>query len=607
MAKETDLYRRAAQLVWRFMRTHPWPFAISVVGATTFAAAAVGVPLVVGRVTDRLIAPAFTEGVDGGAVLGGVLLVAGVGLLRGGSIFVRRYFAAMVEARMQVTLRRTVADKYLTVPLAYHATKPTGELLAHADADVVGTTTSIKPLPFSIGVLALAAFALTSLALVDWTFAVVALVLFPSLAVLNRIYTRRVHRPVTEVQERLGDVSSVAHESFDGALVVKTLGMADREQERFAGHAERLRSSTLQVGRLRATFDPMLEALPNLGTLLLFVVGGWRLDAGAVTPGDLVNAALLFSILSFPVRVFGFFLQEMPRAVVSVARIDGVSAAPDAPEITGPATAGLPAGPLGLTVRDLGFSYGDEPVLHGVSFDVEPGETVALVGPTGSGKSTLASLLVRLLDPARGTIELGGIDVAELSPDEVRDAVALVFQESFLFADTLSSNISLGEDVDIDRAAEIAQVNRFLPELPRRWDTVLGERGVTLSGGQRQRVALARALARRPRVLVLDDATSAVDPTVEAKILDGLRSGDDRDATLLVVAHRLSTIRLADRVVFMVDGRVRAQGTHEELLAVPEYHALVTAYETEAVAEPNVDEALADVSATDDGPMEAVG
>jgi ABC-type multidrug transport system fused ATPase/permease subunit len=280
--------------------------------------------------------------------------------------------------------------------------------------------------------------------------------------------------------------------------------------------------------------------------------------------------------------------------------------------VSGRPTAGLPVGPLGLNVVRLSYRYPAErdgrsvdaqaegrqeehhdasagaaervAALDGVTFEVRPGEAVALVGPTGSGKSTLASLLIRLLEPTSGRIELGGVDIATLSPDEVRAAVSLVFQESFLFAETLSDNIALGEDIDLDRVAEVAQVSRFVPDLPLQWETVLGERGVTLSGGQRQRVALARALARRPRVLILDDATSAVDPTVEAKILGALRSGRGREVTLLIVAHRLSTIRLADRVVFMVDGRVRAQATHEELLALPDYLSLVSAYEVDARA-----------------------
>jgi len=569
------------------MRTHPGPFAISVSGATVFSAAAVGVPLIIGRVTDNLIAPAFDEGVSSAAVLAGVGAVAGVGLIRGLCIVIRRYFASMVEARMQATLRRDVVDAYLDVPLAFHHANPTGELLAHADADVIGTTTSIKPLTASIGVITLALFALVSLASVDWTFAVVALVLFPALAVINRMYTSRVHRPVTEVQHHLGVVSSVAHESFDGAMVVKTLGLADLETDRFAAAADRLRTSSLEVGRIRANFDPILDALPALGTLALFVVGGWRIDAGAVTAGDLVSAALLFSILAMPLRIFGFFLQELPRAVVSVQRVDAVTDEPheiDGPEFPTP----LPAGPLGLQVTDVVYSFDDHAVLRGVSFDVEAGTIVALVGATGSGKSTLLDLLAGLTPSEGGRVSIGGVDLRDVSGDDRRDAIAMVFQEAFLFADSLGENVTLGavplDDPVIVGAAATAQVTRFLPVLPRGWDTTLGERGVTLSGGQRQRVALARALARRPRILLLDDATSAVDPLVEAEILAGLRpTGGDPvvDMTVLIVAHRLSTIRLADRVIFLDEGRIVAAGTHDELLANPEYEALVTAYERE--------------------------
>lgn len=578
---EASVYRRGARLVRRFMRTHPWPFAVSVGGAVVYSAAAVGATIAVGRVTDSLITPAFTTGVSSSAVLGGVGVVIILGLLRGSSIVVRRYYAAMVEARMQRTLRNDVLDKYLSVPLSYHQSTPTGELLAHADADVLGTTMVIKPLPFSIGVAALVFFALLSLLAVDWTFALVALVLFPVLAMINRAYTHYVEGPVGEVQRRLGDVSSVAHESFDGALVVKTLGREDAEAERFAVESEGLRDVALEVGSIRATFEPLIDALPNLGTLVLLVVGTWRIQAGAVTVGDLVQASLLFSILAFPMRVFGFFLQELPRAVVSVDRLDGVLAEPDAVGVVGTPVS-LPTGPLGLMVDEVSYAYDGVPVLDGVTFAIDPDETVALVGSTGSGKSTLARLIVRLDDPDAGTISVGGVPVSSIDPVELHDAVALVFQESFLFARSLRENIALdGRAAErIDAAAKTAQVTRFLPDLPAGWDTVVGERGVTLSGGQRQRVALARALARSPRVLVLDDATSAVDPSVEAAILDGLRA--DGHSTLLVVAHRLSTIRLADRVVFLADGRVAATGTHDDLLELPEYQAIVAAYEADS-------------------------
>ena len=568
--------------MWRFMRTHPVPFAVSVVGAVAFSAAAVGVPVVVGRVTDRVVAPAFREGVDAAAVWGGVGIVVGIGLLRGMSIILRRYFAAMVEARMQRTLRLSVVDKYLNVPLGFFHDRPVGELLAHADADVVGTTTSIKPLPFTIGVVALALFAMASLAAVDWAFAAVALVLFPALVALNRWYMRKVERPVFGSQRLLGEVSAVAHESFDGALVVKTLGLEDAEVERFSERAGELRAVDLEVGRIRAAFDPVLDVLPGLGTLLLFVVGGWRVQQRAATPGDLVQAGLLFSILGLPMRIFGYFLQELPRAVVSIDRIDEVLAAPDAPGASGGLPASLPPGPLGVELRDIHFAYRDDPVLLGVDLQVAAGETLALVGATGSGKSTLALLLNRLLEPDSGSVLLGGVEVDRLDPDVIRSAVALVFQEPFLFADTLRHNVGLGDagDAEVEAAAALAMVSRFLPELVAGWDTVVGERGVTLSGGQRQRVALARALTRGPRVLVLDDATSAVDPTLEAHILAGV--GNTDGTTLIVVAHRLSTILMADRVAYLDDGRVAAIGSHQELIeAVPGYEALVRSYETD--------------------------
>lgn len=579
-----SVQRRGARLIARFIRTHPMPTAVSVVGAVAFAAAAVGSTIVVGRLTDELIQPAFRGHVERRSILLGVAAVIAVGIARGVSVVVRRYFAAMLEARMQVTLRTGVVDKYLSVPMAFHQSRPTGELLARAEADVSGTTMLIKPLPFSIGLIALVAFALASLIAVDWTYTLIALTLFPTLTVVNRVYTTRVEGPSARVQRRLGDVSAVAHESFDGALAVKTLGIEARESERFAAASAALREDRLHVARLRASFEPLLDVLPNLGTIALFLVGAWRIGSGESSAGELVQAATLFSILGFPMRVFGFFLEELPRAVVSVERVDEVLVQPDAPgaDRTPPAT--LPDGPLGLELRGVRFGYDPEhTVLHDVSFAIAPGERVALVGATGSGKSTINHLTVGLAAPSSGEVLVGGVPASALAPDDLHAAVALVFQTSFLFAMSLRDNIVLdaesssgGADERLRDAAHRARVDRFIPQLAEGWDTVVGERGVTLSGGQRQRVALARALMRRPRILLLDDATSAVDPTVEASILDSLRTDD---LTLLIVAHRLSTIRLADRVVFVENGAVRCVGTHDELLDLPSYAALVHAYE----------------------------
>jgi ATP-binding cassette subfamily B protein len=410
----------------------------------------------------------------------------------------------------------------------------------------------------------------------------VGLVLFPAMFALNRFYTRRVELPAQTVQERVGDVSAITHESFEGAMVVKTLGRADAEVERLGYAADQLRVARVRVGALRAFFEPTLDALPNLAIIALLAVGGWRVSTGAVSPGDLVQAMALFTLLAFPMRVVGFLLEEMPRSVVALDRIDAVLGA--APDQVPADPHALPAGPLAVEATGLDYGYiAGLPVLQNCDVRIASGEVVALVGPTGCGKTTLCELLSGLDRPDRGTVRVGGIDLTEVTRDDLRSSVALVFQESFLFTDTIANNIVIGpgtSEASMQWAAGIAQVARFVDSLPAGYETPIGERGVTVSGGQRQRIALARALIRRPRFLLLDDATSAVDATVEARILHGLRA--ELDMTTLIVAHRVSTIALADRVLFMQDGRIAATGTHTDLLATnPDYEAMVRAYEQE--------------------------
>jgi ATP-binding cassette subfamily B protein len=577
--------RKGVALIVRFVRLHPGPFAAAIVGGVLWASIVVAASYVLGRVTDEVITPAFSSsGVPASTVWWAVLALFLVGLLRGLSVVMRRWYGSLTEARMQRTVRTTVVERLLTMPLSSYRRRPTGELLASADVDVNTATQMLMPLPFSLGVVALVGISLVSLFSADVAFGVVALLLFPALAAISRYYTNRVHAPSALVQARLGAVSSIAHESFDGALVVKTLGREDAEQARFDEAAARLRTERLGVARMTAAFEPMIDMLPNLGTVALLLAGAWRIDNGAATAGQLVQAVALFGWLAFPMRIVGFMFESIPRAVVSIERVDRLTAEPTDPAVepvAGAATATLPDGPVGLRFDDVSFAFGDAAVLDHVTFEVAPGEVVALVGSTGAGKSTLTNLLVRLDEPTSGRVLVGGVAASDLDPDELREAVSLAFQESYLFAAPVTENVTLGRplpDDAVDGALDRARAARFVERLPEGGATIVGERGVTLSGGQRQRVALARALAGSPRVLVLDDATSAVDPVIEAEILGGLRAGS---TTMLVVAHRLSTILLADRVVHLDRGTVRAQGTHQELLADPEYAALVTAYEAD--------------------------
>jgi ABC-type multidrug transport system fused ATPase/permease subunit len=568
------------------IRREPWVFTVSTLGAVLFGALTVADAWVLGWSTEHVVLPAFETGeVDASGLVAVVALFVGVALVRAVGIVARRLGAGVMQYRMQAHDRRAVTRQYLRLPMAWHQQRPTGQLLSNANADVEAAWAPIAPLPMAVGTVAMMVIAVVQMVLTDVVLALVGLMVFPLVILSNLVFQRLQSPLMTRVQALRAEVSEVAHESFDGAVVVKTLGREHEETDRFAAKATNLAATAIRAGVVRAAFDPVLEALPSLGVLAVLGVGVWRVDTGGSTPAALVTVAYLLTVVAFPIRSLGWLLGEFPRSVVGFDRVRLVLAA-EGEMAYGASVVPTDDGGARLDVQRVGYGYSEHrQVLEDVSFSVAPGRTVALVGATASGKSTLTTLLFRLVDPVGGEVVLDGVDLRHLSRGELARHAALVPQQAFMFEDTVRGNVTLGADVPDDavwEALRTAQADGFVAALPDGLDTWLGERGTTLSGGQRQRLSLARALVRRPRLLVLDDATSAVDPEVEARILAALRRGAHH-ATVVVVAYRKSTIALADEVVYVADGRVADQAPHAELLARrPDYARLVNAYEAES-------------------------
>ncbi len=581
--------RRGMRHVGRAIVEQPGMFTLAFVASSLYGGATVASAYVLGEVTDRVVLPALQDGVtSAGALTLAAAAILGVSLLKILGILGRRLFAGVMGYRLQAEYRRRVTGQYLRLPLSWHQRHPTGQLLSIDNSYVEAAWFFVAPLPFACGAVVMIGITVAALVATDPWLAVVGLVVFPLVFVVNAVYSQAMSPRMRRAQQLRAEVSEIAHESFDAALVVKTLGREDVETRRFTERAEELRDGLVAVGRVRGLFDPLMEALPNLGTLAVLLIGATRVTDGATDAGDLVSIAYLFTLLALPIRAIGWVLADLPRALAGFDRVTPVlDATGETRHGAEAAVAGTGGAALGLRGVDYGFEGATRPTLSGITFDVAPGSTVAVVGPTGSGKSTLAGLLVRLVDPGTGEVLLDGVDLRALREGEVSAQAAFVPQGTFLFDDTVRGNVTLGADVpdeEVWAALRVAAVDDVVRRLPEGLDTRVGERGATLSGGQRQRIALARAVVRRPRLLVLDDATSAVDPAVEARILDALRD-TERPSTVVVVAYRQATIALADEVVWLEGGRVLARGTHDQLLAeVPGYAALVRAYAQTEVA-----------------------
>jgi len=537
-------------------------------------AIATGLVWTVGKISVPLLTrEAIDRAIDvGGSALNWALVIVLAGVLTGSLTAARRYLAFRESRMVEMILRGRIHDHVLGLHPGYHDTAQTGQLMSRMSSDLNQVQMFVVMLPLTLSHLALIAGVSVVLLITDPLLALVTLVPLPFINLTARRFSNAIHPAVLAVQSEQAQLSTVVEESVAGVRVVKGFGAERVRMEALTTEADDIREVSMRAARVRARFLPVMELLPSLGLVAVLGLGGLRVLDGSLTIGELVAFNFFVTLLVWPLRSIGMTVAFAQRAAAALERVhevlDVAPAIADPPE-----PVALPIGGGAVSFSSVTFGYSDAPVLDGFDLEIAAGESVAVVGATGSGKSTVARLLLRFYDPSSGSITIDGVDLRDLRVDDVRRAVGIVFEDTLLFNDTVSANIAfavpgLDPRADLERirsAARAAGADEFIERLPEGYDTVLGERGFSLSGGQRQRIAIARAVLADPRVLVLDDATSAVDPSKEHEIRSAM-GVVMRDRTTIVIAHRPGTVAMADRVILVDGGRVAASGTHAELL-----------------------------------------
>jgi ATP-binding cassette subfamily B protein len=502
--------------------------------------------------------------------------IAGAAVVVGVFTGLRRYFAFREARWIEADLRERLFAHFQRLHFAFHDRTQTGQLMSRANTDLQQIQAFVVMIPLTISNGVTVLLVTIILFLTDPVLTVLALGSLPFLNVLATRYSRRLHPAVMGIQQESAELASVVEETVAGVRVVKGFGAEPVQAARLRTEADDVYACSMEAASVRATFLPALELLPNIGLIAVLGYGGHQVLNGSLSLGQLIGFNVYVVMLIWPLRMLGMVIAQGQRSAAAAERVEEVLVT--APVIRdNPNGAPLPAeGPSGgrgeVRFQGVRFSYAPElpVVLDGFDLVVPSGQSVALVGATGSGKTTVARLIPRFYDVDAGTVLVDGVDVQDLRLRKLRKAVGIVFEDTFLFSDSIASNIAFADpDASIEsitRAARLAGAAEFIQSLPEGYKTPIGERGFSLSGGQRQRLAIARAILADPRVLILDDATSSVDPTKEHEIRDALAEVM-RGRTTIVIAHRPATIALADRVVLLAHGRVIADGTHTSLLA----------------------------------------
>jgi ABC-type multidrug transport system fused ATPase/permease subunit len=547
-----------------FLRPYRWSLVISIVLAALSQAAAIALVRISQSVIDLAIRPR-----DEQLLWELITLIAVIGLAKALLMVGRRFISGRQALGVEFDMRNTMYAHLLRLSFGFYDRNQTGQLMSRATVDLqavrfflgYGLIFFFQHVLTIVGVTAIMLWT-------DWRLALVALAITPFVVALAYRYSKVSHPVLRDVQQKMADVATVAEENIVGVHVVKSFAQEEQEQVKFQRRSNAVFEQTVLANRQRSLYVPLLSFVPLLAQAGILLVGGWMVTHGSLTVGQFFAFNLYVTMLILPLRMLGMWIGQSQRATASGERIFQVLDEPvevaDKPD-----AAALPPGPGRIEFEGVSFGYDPERhVLHSVELAIEPDQNVAVIGHTGSGKTTLTALVPRFYDATEGRVLIDGVDVRDVSLASLRSQIAVISQDPFLFSTTVRENIGFGApdatDEEIESAARLAQAHEFIVELPEGYDTVIGERGITLSGGQRQRIAIARAIAMSPRILILDDATAAVDATTEARIRLGLREAM-KGRTTLIIAHRLSTISLADEVVVLDHGRVVARGTQAEL------------------------------------------
>lgn len=561
-------FRAGARLIAELVSRQRMNFAIAVTGAAVFATFTAGSSLGIRWMIDHVIVPRFERGdVAWSTVLTGCVLVVVISLVRAAGVVVRRTFAGKAEWGVAERVSMEVIERYGRQPVSWHDRHSTGDLVSRAGVDVDTSVAVLAPLPYGSSVVLLLVISAAGLMVTDVALGLVAIVVLPLLVLANVFYQRRVDAHFEEAQKEMGALSGAVLESFEGVAVVKAFGAEERETRRLSLIAGRLRDARIKSVRARATFEMALDGVPSVANLALLLVGAMRVKSGNLSVGELASSMYLFTLLVVPLRLIGYVFSELPHSKAGWTRVKSIMDEPL--EVDPRAVRSLAPPGLAVVLEKVRIAHDGNVVLPDVTLSIPQGRHTAIVGATGSGKTTLLRAIAGTVPLTGGSVSVAG------------GSVGYAQQEPFIFSESARFNLCLGASIAeevISEALHVADA-AFLADLDGGLDASLGERGVSLSGGQRQRLSLARELVHSPRVLLLDDTTSALDPQTELRVLDNLRRTSLVE-TIVMVASRPSTIAAASAVVFIDQSRVVHDSTHAELIeSHEEYRRLIEAFE----------------------------